>query len=383
MINRRQVIVSSAATVFGLKLPRALAAAAEFPQSTFDRAMIIDALGTPGDFNPDAAPDAMLSTQALADMRASGITALNFTINEVGNGPDKFYKAVASIAGVEAEVVAHPDLLLIIRDGADLNSARATRRFGIIMGCQDTTMLEGDLGRLKVFRDLGVRIVQPTYNVRNLMGDGSAEPADGGLSRMGFEFVSEMNQLRMLIDLSHAGPRTIAQAIAASRAPVAITHTGCRELVDLPRNTRDSELRALADKGGVAGIYFMPFLRKSGQPHAEDVIAHIEHAVNVCGEDHVGLGTDGLVSGFPMTEAFKAFHRKDVESRQKAGISAPGESVDVYTLVPEYNDPRRFKRLADDLVRRGWSSARIEKILGGNFARLFTDVWGMSSAGRA
>jgi membrane dipeptidase len=200
------------------------------------------------------------------------------------------------------------------------------------------------------------------------------------LSRLGFDFISEMNQLRMLVDLSHAGARTIAQGIDASKAPVAITHTGCRALVDLPRNTRDSELRALANKGGVAGIYFMPFLRASGQPHAEDLIQHIEHAVNVCGEDHVGLGTDGLVSGFPMTEAFKASHRKDVEARKKAGIAAPGESPDVYTLVPEYNDPTRFKHLADDLTRRGWTTERTEKLLGGNFARLFAEVWPASTA---
>ncbi len=381
MINRRQMILSSATAAIGLGLRPALAGPHEFAQRDYDRAMVIDALGTLGEFNPDAAPDAMLSAQALADMRASGITALNFTVNEVGNGPDKFFKAVASIAGVEAEIVAHPDLLMIIRNGADLKTAKSTHRFGIIMGCQDTTMLEGDLSRLSVFRDLGVRIVQPTYNVRNLLGDGSAEPADGGLSRMGFDFISQMNQLHMLIDLSHAGQRTIAQGIAASKTPVAISHTGCRDLVDLPRNTRDSDLRALAAKGGVAGIYFMPFLRASGQPHAADLIAHIEHAVNVCGEDHVGLGTDGLVSGFPMSDAFKAFHRKDVEERRKAGLAAPGESVDVYTLVPEYNDSRRFKHLADDLIRRGWSSTRIEKILGANFARLFTEVWGSGGTG--
>jgi membrane dipeptidase len=102
-----------------------------------------------------------------------------------------------------------------------------------------------------------------------------------------------MNRLHMVLDLSHGSPRTMAEAIAASKAPVAMRHTGCRALVDLPRNTRDNELKALADRGGVAGIYFMPFLRKSGQPHAEDLIHHLEHAVNVCGEDHVGIGTDG------------------------------------------------------------------------------------------
>jgi membrane dipeptidase len=126
---------------------------------------------------------------------------------------------------------------------------------------------------------------------------------------------------------------------------LAITHTGCRALVDVPRNTHDRELKALADRGGVVGIYFMPFLRASGQPHAEDLIRHLEHAVNVCGEDHVGLGTDGGISGIALDQKYAEFQR-------------------------------RFFTLANDLSNRGWRATRIEKILGTNFARLFGEVWG-------
>jgi membrane dipeptidase len=98
--------------------------------------------------------------------------------------------------------------------------------------------------------------------------------------------------------------------------------------------------------------------------------------VNVCGEDHVGLGTDGSISGVELSDAFRAFQRKFVEDRLKAGIAAPGESPDIFNLIPEYNNPRRFLTLADDLARRGWPAQRIDKILGANFARLFVSVWG-------
>jgi membrane dipeptidase len=283
--------------------------------------------------------------------------------------------AVKNIAGVEHELMLHPDAMMKILKGSDIQTAKVSKRLGVVYGCQDTTMLQGDLKNLAVFKDLGVRIVQPTYNVRNLMGDGCIEKADGGLSKMGYDFIAEMNRQKLLLDLSHAGPRTIAEGIAASKAPMAITHTACRALVDLPRNTRDSELRALADRGGVVGIYFMPFLRESGQPHAEDLIRHIEHAVNACGEDHVGLGTDGSLSGVPLTDAYRAYFRKEVEARQKAGYGAPGESADVLTIVPEYNEPVRFARLANDLANRGWPNTRLDKLLGANFARLFADVW--------
>jgi membrane dipeptidase len=376
MISRRRFVggAACAGMLGGWSAARA-AATAGYPRSPYDRAIVIDALGSLGEFDPDGPDDAPLSAQGLADARASGVTVINFTINDVGNGPNKFMAAVKNIAGLEHELLLHPDALVKVLRAQDIQAAKASKRLGIVYGCQDTTMLEADLKNLAVFADLGVRIVQPTYNVRNLMGDGCIEKADGGLSKLGYGFIAEMNRLKLLLDLSHAGPRTISEGIAASNAPMAITHTGCRALADLPRNTRDSELRALADRGGVVGIYFMPFLRASGQPHADDLIRHLEHAVNICGEDHVGLGTDGSISGVPLTEAYRAYFRKDVEARKKAGYGAPGESADVLTIVPEYNEPARFARLANDLASRGWSSTRIDKLLGVNFARLFAEVW--------
>jgi membrane dipeptidase len=355
--------------------PAGAAPAAGFSDKQYASATIIDALGSPGGFDPSEPEDAPLSPRFIADVRPSGVTAVNITVNEVGNAPGRFEKTIAIIARVEHELTAHPDVFLKVLSSRDLTEAKSSRRLGLIYGFQDTSMLEGDLTRLATFYDLGVRISQPTYNRRNLMGDGCLEAADGGLSRLGRDLIAEMNRLHMLLDLSHAGPRTISDGIAASTAPMAITHTGCRALVDVPRNTYDDSLKALADRGGVAGIYFMPFLRASGQPHADDVIRHLEHAVNVCGEDHVGLGTDGPLSGTELNEAFAKFQRKFFEDRAKAGIAAPGEAADVFNLIPEYNEPRRFKTLADDLARRGWTSGRIEKILGRNFSRLFTDVW--------
>ncbi|HEY2684345.1 MAG TPA: membrane dipeptidase [Steroidobacteraceae bacterium] len=377
MVNRRTLMqgIGAMAAFYAARLPAKVDPS--YGRARYDKAMVIDALGGIGRPDPNGPNDAPMSADDLADARESGVTAINLTINDVGNGPARFEAAVTNIAEMDHEMELHPDFLMPIHRAADLQVAKSSHRLGIIYGCQDTTMLEGDLKKLSVFADLGVRIVQPTYNVRNLMGDGCIEKADGGLSKLGYEFVAEMNRLKLLLDLSHAGPRTIAEGIANSKAPMAITHTGCRALVDVPRNTYDKELKALGDRGGVAGIYFMPFLREEGvQPHAEDLIRHIEHAVNVAGEDHVGLGTDGSISATPLTEPFLASFRKQVEARQKAGYSAPGENPNVPLVIPEYNQPLRFSRLADDLSRRGWPASRIDKILGANFARLFTSVWG-------
>ena len=131
----------------------------------------------------------------------------------------------------------------------------------------------------------------------------------------------------------------------------------------------------LADKGGVVGIYLMPFLRSAGQPTAEDLVRHIEHAVDVCGEDHVGIGTDGTVSPVNFNAAFRKKFAAEVAERRAAGISAPGERADVYTFLPDLNSPDRFMHIAALLSKRGFGDARITKILGANFARLFDTVW--------
>jgi len=134
-------------------------------------------------------------------------------------------------------------------------------------------------------------------------------------------------------------------------------------------------MRLLARRGGVVGIYFMPFLKTHGQPMAADLIRHLEHAIDVCGEDHVGIGTDGGISRVELTPEFVKRFREDVANRRRLGISAPGEEDDVYTFLPDLNTPRRLETLANLLLARGHSEARVGKILGGNFARLFREVW--------
>ena len=154
-------------------------------------------------------------------------------------------------------------------------------------------MMGDDAQRVGIFAGLGVKIIQLTYNVANQLGHGSMVPENGGLTDFGHDVVAELNATNTLVDLSHSGEQTCLDAIDASTAPIAITHTGCRALTDLPRNKTDQELRLAAEGGGIVGIYFMPFLAVDGMAVADDVVRHIEHAVQVCGEEHVGVGTDG------------------------------------------------------------------------------------------
>ena len=342
----------------------------------YGRAIVIDCLATPGPFNVPEMFAAPWTDVMVANARASGLTAVNVTVNGAGpTGAAAFETTVRALAFLQREIAVHPDVFVPVRTAGDITRAKENARLGLIAGFQDATMLESDLSRVELFHQMGVRVIQLTYNVRNLLGDGCLEPGNAGLSAFGRDVVGRMNELGMLVDLSHCGRRTTTDAIAASTMPTAITHSGCASLADLPRNKTDDQLRQLAEKGGVVGIYLMPFLRVAGQPVLEDVVRHIEHAVRVCGEDHVGIGSDNSITPLALTPEFRALHASFVRQRRQRGISAPGEAEDVFNYVPDLNTPRRLDQIADALAARNHSSDRIEKILGRNWMRVFTETW--------
>ena len=337
-------------------------------------AFVVDGLGGPG--RASGKPGSGLDARDLADVRASGIDAANVTVGGVGSYANDHAEALRSIAFWDAQVAAHPDTLLKFSRFADFDAAARSRRLALIYGFQDTTAFGEDLARVERFHRLGVRVVQLTYNRRNLVGDGCLESGNAGLSRFGHDLLERLDAHRMLVDLSHCGRRTTDEAIARRSGVVAITHAGCAALADLPRNKPDATLRKLADRGGVVGIYLMPYLRTAGQPMAADVVAHIEHALTVCGEDHVGIGTDNPIGAVEADAHYRAAFAKEIEKRRALGISAPGERPDVYTFVPDLNTPRRFETLASLLAARGHPDRVIAKVLGGNFRRLFEQAWG-------
>ena len=372
-MNRRAFVNRTSAAMAGMMVPLALESPASLPWPPYERAIVIDALGGLEDTRTNV--DGVLSSQTLADLIHSGVTAVNVTIGTVGEGENLFERTVRDVARWTARIVRHPGHLTQVRTAADIVTAKSDGRIGIVFGFQDAAMLEGQIERLDLFSELGVRVIQLTYNRRNELGDGSLEPDNRGLTDVGRAAVERMNDLGVLVDLSHCGQQTTAQGIQASRTPVAITHSGCHALSALPRNKTDADLRAMAEMGGVVGIYLMPFLKERGQPYAEDVVRHVEHAIDICGENHVGIGTDGSIMPVDLNEDYRARIRAEIATRQAAGISAPGETNDIVPLIPDLNDLRRLEHLADMLSARRHGDARIEKILGANFLRLMRDVW--------
>lgn len=378
MSNRRTFLHSAtAAGMATLGLP-ALAAT---PSARDRRPLIIDALGNIDNINlpaaqrDSAACDFGIDARALADARASGLNAFNMTIGYVFGDGDPYEKSLADVQAWNALIPKKSADLLLVRSAADIKRANADGRLGVILGFQNAAMMGKDARRVEVFAKGGVRVIQLTYNGPNQLGDGATVPTNKGLTPFGREVVAELNRNRILVDLSHSGEQICLDAAAESRSPIIISHTGCRAVANLPRNKTDSELRLVADKGGFVGIYFMPFLAVGRQPMAADLIAHIEHAINICGEDHVGFGTDGTVPQIDDMAAYMKGLEEEVRQRRAAGISAPGERPDIVPFLPDLVGKDKFWKLADLLAKRGHSSSRIEKILGANFLRVADGVW--------
>jgi membrane dipeptidase len=376
-IDRRTFLTGMAWTAAASVLPWEVTGASPTAASAAGTGIIINALGGLNDPNRDS--DTLvpaLTPRVLAEAHASGLTAVNITLGYVSGADDPFEASVRDIAASDVLVREHAGDVLKVLTVADIRRAKAENKIGLIYGFQNGAMMGKDAKRVDIFADLGVRVFQLTYNPANQLGDGSMAPENRGLTPFGREVVARLNERRVMIDLSHSGERTCLEAARVSKAPISINHTGCRAVTDLPRNKTDAELKLVAERGGFVGIYFMPFLSTSGHAHADDVVAHIDHAVNVCGEDHVGIGTDGPVTQIDDLRAAQAMLAKEIEQRRAAGISATGERPDTYPFVEDLRGPQQFHKLAQLLAQKGYSSGRIDKILGLNFVRFAETVWG-------
>jgi membrane dipeptidase len=306
------------------------------------------------------------SRDVFAAMQAGGITAANCTCS-VWEG---FAETMRNIAQWKRWFRENDDLILQVRSAADIARAKETGRVGIILGWQNTSAIDGDIRTLDLFHDVGVRVVQLTYNTQNLVGCGCLERFDAGLTDFGAEVVAELNRLGMLIDLSHVGPVTAREAIERSQQPVCYTHVAPRALHDHPRNRTDAELRFMADHGGFIGVSTYPlFLPRGYDSTLDDAVAAIEHVIGVAGEDSVGFGTDFLQDQDQATLDWFA-HDKGTARRilVRRGEGRPPMPKGLETLD-------LFPNLTAAMQRRGWREARIRKVLGGNWLRVFRDVW--------
>ncbi len=308
------------------------------------------------------------------DLRDGGIDALNVTTCHF---EADYREACDNAALWLARTRAEDSEWRLVERVRDLSDAKDAGKIGIIMGWQNMRPVEDDLDRLYLFHKIGLRIMQITYNYRNLLGDGCLETEPSGLSVLGRDAVRLMNELGIAIDLSHVSERTSFDVIELSDKPVLATHANARALVDLPRNKSDDMIRAIADTGGVIGAsVYGPMLwdgDTSRRPTIDDFVRQLEYLVEVAGIDHVGFGTDLPAAGDLAKTAFVAANR-----RLWSGISSYGDAFghDIPARYPaDANSHAKLPAVTEALLARGWRDSDIAAYLGGNFARVLGEIW--------
>lgn len=355
--TRRDFLLSLAATPLATQPARERnAAPAPF---------VIDALGEIHTDYPDALLDEILE---------SGLRGCVVTVgNPALQGASAFDDMKAELLAYDKHVAAKPSRLARVTSLLDLDRAAREGRLGLVYYTQNAAPIGDEASRLLELKQLGVRIVQLTYNARNLLGDGCLERTNAGLSKFGIEVVERMNALSLLVDVSHTGEATMLDAIESSKRPIAITHAGCKAVYDHPRNKSDLVLRKLADKGGMIGIFQInPYLGAAERNTLDTYLDHIDHAVRVAGIDHVAIGSDREHRRIPDTPEEKQ-KLIDELSRLRPVTAA---NFRWPFFIAELNGPRRMEAVRRGLERRGRKPGEIDKILGGNFRRLLAETIG-------
>ncbi|WP_447762921.1 dipeptidase [Sphingopyxis panaciterrae] len=307
-----------------------------------------------------------LTDEEAAEFRTSGITGFH---NAYGlGGPDAKQQALTFLAGWQGFAGRNSHVFTLVDGVADLDQAKKDGKCAVIMGIQNAEQFEG-VEDVALFRRLGLRCAQLTYNSQNMIGSGSTERVDGGVSDYGAAIIAAMEKAGMLVDVSHCGDKTTLDAIEIAKGPIAITHSNARALIDHPRVKTDEAIKALATKGGVMGITGVRmFIRATDPTNVGHMVDHIDHVAKLVGIDHVGIGSDADLNGYDDMvpaeyAALKASYKGSYAFRDKIDIDG-------------FDHPKKVFDLTEELIRRGYSNENITAVLGGNFRRLLAQVWG-------
>lgn len=265
--------------------------------------------------------------------------------------------------------------LMWVRQASDVELAKRDGRLGIYLHFQGTDSIERDLDLIDFYKSSGVGIIQLTYNVRNLVGDGCEERTDAGLSRFGIELVRRLNAARIIVDCSHTGERTSLDAIAQSSAPVVLSHSNVRNLHDCPRNVSNELIDAIARSGGIIGVAGFPgMVSDAVRPSMQQFIAHIDAIVQRAGIDHVGLGIDYYAGQAGVATDEQAL--RSYEESVRSGLWDASYPPPPHHYPAGMETPQKLPALTQALLDSGYSAADVRKVLGENWLRVMRAVWG-------
>lgn len=360
MLTRRQFTLSAATSAVTIGTGGLGLSALAAGTPTQD-ALVIDAMGE---------IRAVYTDSLVREMIDSGINSVTVTLCDPKSFEAEAYEwGISGVLEYDRLIQSKPEFYRKATTIADIDTAREEGKIALFYLFQNSTQFGKNVDNVDVFYGLGVRSSQITYNFQNWAGAGCNELNGSGLTVFGRELVEKMNSVGMLIDLSHANMKTMADTIAASSQPVIVSHSCCKALREHNRNTTDKNIRALADKGGLFGVTQMrPFMTHQVDNAVHVYYEHIEHAINVAGVDHVCIGSDRDHRRLTMTQEYLD------ELAAEEGANFVREEWPLY--FEELNGPRRMETIWDGLAARGLSEGHLEKVFGLNVERLYKEVIG-------
>ncbi len=267
--------------------------------------------------------------------------------------------------------------------GSEIAEAHQAGRTAVFFQFQGCEPLEEDLGRLDVFHELGLRVLQITHHYDNPSGGGALEGKPRGLTKFGTSVVERMNELGIIPDVAHASDPTALDTAKVSKGPVVLSHGAARAIVPNARCAPDEVIRAIADTGGVMGIFMMSFwLTTDPTPAVDHVIAQLRHVMNAGGVDAVGIANDYPLTGEAGLTAVGNDNAKGIadympwwETMRRRGILG-FDRTPTHVVIPELNTITRMFTLHAALEKGGFTSGQIEKIMGGNWIRVLRHTLG-------
>lgn len=310
-------------------------------------------------------------------LEKSGVTALNMTVPDIEADAGEATKAIAE----HYALINSDDRLDFVYVADDIRAAKKSGNVGLLIGAQNARHMASKPYLVELFYRMGLRVSQIAYNDRNFAADGSAAGADAGLSNEGRVLVDEMNRVGMVLDVSHVGARSAAEAVDHSSLPPVASHSNPIVAgAKVPRNISDDLMKAIASKGGVIGLSPFPSLVWQGgdtAPTIEEYFDIMAYAVNLVGIDHIGVGTD--------KEATSGAYPREVRLRlrRRFALSTTSPAGSLRDKFPDGGAPELdgFRSLADfpvltqGMMERGYDEDSIRKVLGLNFLRVFEDNW--------
>ncbi len=324
----------------------------------YEKSIVIDGLVISRGWDEDS----------FAALAKSGYTGFNTSL-----ASRNLSSAMKSLAEWRQRIDENPDRLIYATTADDFVRAKKEGKVAVMLGFQNATMIEKSIDNLDTLYAAGTRWIQLTYNERNLLGDGCTERTNAGLSDFGIEAVERMNELGIIVDLSHCGRQTTDDGIKFSKTGATLNHTMCESLYkNHPRSKTDAQIRAMADKGGVMGIICLGYMigpDPGGKTTLETYVDHIDYAVKIAGIEHVGLAADFAIQGLEADGATRENWYVPRLTRFK-----PSYQVRWPPWIPELDTPERFLHVARVLDKRGYSTGDIEKILGQNWLRYMRET---------